>query len=306
MAPSERIALLGDTWALVRAGERTIGAFLDLCARAGGERDHAVLDELVGRLAGIEARLPGEQGRRGFQAFVEALLGPALAAEGWEPAPQERDLDRLRRAALVRAVGLVARTPAVVAEGTRRLERYLGGERGALEPNLHEPAVVMAARAGDARRFDDFRARFPAEPDPALQRRYLVALALFEDPALAAKAQELAFGDEIPLQDVAFFAAGLLANRSARDGFWGALRARWPELEKRLGAAPMLLRRVVEAVGQLPTRRHLEEAQAFFAAHPIPSARQAVEQTLERMRQEVALWERAGGEVERWIASRRR
>ncbi len=55
----------------------------------------------------------------------------------------------------------------------------------------------------------------------------------------------------------------------------------------------MLTRRVVEAIGALVERRHLEEAEAFLAAHPLEEARQAIAQTLERLRQEVSLRERA-------------
>ncbi|HEX7624261.1 MAG TPA: ERAP1-like C-terminal domain-containing protein, partial [Anaeromyxobacteraceae bacterium] len=181
---------------------------------------------------------------------------------------------------------------------------FLAGDAAALEPNLHEAAVVMAARAGDAHRFDALRARFPLEPDPAFKRRYLVGLALFEAPDLAKRSRELAFGEEIPLQDAASYLGALLANRTARDAFWLELRTRWDEVEKRIGGAPMLLRRVVEAVGQLPARRQLEEATTFFTQHPVASARQAIAQTLERMRQDVALWERAEPGVARWLDAR--
>jgi puromycin-sensitive aminopeptidase len=108
----------------------------------------------------------------------------------------------------------------------------------------------------------------------------------------------------VPLQDAASFVGGLLGNRTARDSFWQALRERWDVVHARIGGAPMLLRRVVEAVAQLPERRHLEEAEAFFAAHPLPAAKQAIAQTLERMRQEVALWERAERAVGAWLAAR--
>jgi puromycin-sensitive aminopeptidase len=301
LAPAERIGLLADEWALVRAGMRDVGSFLDLASAFGSEADYAVLDELVGRLGGIEARLLDDKVRTRFQAWVARLLGPAFAGVGWDPARDERDPDRLRRAALLRAVGLVARDAAVVAEASRRLDRFMAGDRAAVEANLHEAAVVMAARAGDDRRFDELRARFKAEADPAFQRRYLVALALFEDPALAARAREMALGDEVPLQDASSFMGGLLGNRVARDPFWQDLRQRWDVVHARVGGAPMLLRRVVEAVGQLPERRHLEEAEAFFTAHPLPAARQAIAQTLERMRQDVALWERAEPAVSRWL-----
>jgi puromycin-sensitive aminopeptidase len=180
----------------------------------------------------------------------------------------------------------------------------MAGDRQALEPNLHEPAVVMAARAGGAGLFDALRARFKTEPDPAFKRRYLVALGHFEDPALSGRAQEMALTDEIPLQDAAFFMSALLANRTGRDAFWRTLRDRWDAVLQRVGGAPMLLRRVVEAVGHLPERRHLDEAAAFFAAHPVASARQAIAQTLERMRQEVALWERAERAVGEWLRER--
>ncbi|HEX8910699.1 MAG TPA: M1 family metallopeptidase, partial [Anaeromyxobacteraceae bacterium] len=173
LAPSERIGLLADEWALVRAGVRDPAAFLDLLAAFGGEEDYAVLDELTARLGAIEARLLDERVRGDFQRFVAGLLGPGFARAGWDAAPGERDPERLRRAALLRAVALVAREPKAVAEGSRRLDLFLSGEAGALEPNLHDAAVAMASRAGDARRFEALRARFKVEPDPAFKRRYL-------------------------------------------------------------------------------------------------------------------------------------
>lgn len=305
LATSERIALLSDEWALVRAGAREVTAFLDLCAGFGAEEDHAVLDELVGRLSFVEHRLVADADRPALARFVSALLAPQLAATGWDAAPAEADVQRLRRAAAVRALGLVARDAAVIAEARGRLDRWVSGDRGALEPNLHDAAVTLVARGGDAARFDAFAALFRAETDPTFRRRWLLALASFEDPALAARGVDLAFGDAVPLQDTSSFVATLLANRTAREPFWGRLRAEWDAVHGRLRAAPMLLRRVVEAMGALVERRHLEEVEAFLAAHPLEEARQASAQTLERMRQDVALRERTQAAIGAWLAARR-
>ncbi|HEX9053040.1 MAG TPA: M1 family aminopeptidase [Anaeromyxobacter sp.] len=302
LATPERIALLSDEWALVRAGERDAGAFLDLCAGFRGEEDHAVLDELVGRLAALEHRLVPDPDRAALQAFVARLFLPQLVATGWDSAPAEADATRLRRAAAVQALGLVARDPGVVAEARARLDRWLAGDREALEPNLHDAAVTLAARTGDGARFEAFRRLFARETDPAFRRRYLLALASFEDPALAARGVELAFGDEVPLQDVASFVGALLGNRAAREGAWARVRDDWERLRGRLAQAPMLLRRVVEAMGALVERRHLEEVEAFLGSHPLDEARQAIAQTLERLRQDIALRERAGPAIGRWLA----
>ncbi|MBI5067633.1 MAG: ERAP1-like C-terminal domain-containing protein [Deltaproteobacteria bacterium] len=303
LQPSERIALLADEWALARRGDRAIGPFLDLCAAFGSETDYAVLDELVARLAAVEHRLDGAA-LEAFRGFVRGLLAPQLRAVGWDPRPGEEDGVRLRRAAVVRALGLVGRDPAVAAEARGRLDRYLAGDGAALEANLHDAAVVLAARGGDATRFDQLQARFRAEADPAYKRRYLAALTAFEEPGLARRAREQALTDAVPLQEAAPYLAGLLANRAGRDDAWAMLRERWEAVVARLGGAPMMLRRVVEALGSLPSRRHLEEVEAFLAAHPVAAARQAAAQTLERMRLDVALWERAAPEVARWLQSR--
>ncbi|MBK9518740.1 MAG: M1 family metallopeptidase [Anaeromyxobacter sp.] len=304
LGAAERVGLLSDEWALVRCGARPVEAWLDLAAACGGETDHAVLDELVARLSALDHRLVAEPDRVRFQAFVAGLLGEALGRIGWEPAPGEGDEPRLTRAALVRAVGLVARDPATAAEAAARLDRFTGGERSALEANLQDAAVAMAARAGDAARFERFQALFRAEQEPAFRRRWLLALASFEDGPLAARAIDLALGDGVPLQDWASFAAGLLANRTARDPFWARLRTEWPAVSARLANAPMLFRRVVEAVGALPERRHLEEARAFFAETPVEAARSALDQTLERLAEEVALRERCSGAIGAWLAGR--
>jgi puromycin-sensitive aminopeptidase len=304
LATAERMAILSDEWALVRAGERDVGAFLDLCGRFSGEEDHAVLDELVARLALVEHRLVADADRPALQAFVTRLFAPQLAATGWDPDGGEPDARRLRRTSAVRGLGLVGRDPATNAEARARLDRWIGGDRAALEPNLHDAAVSMAARTGDAGRFEQFRELFARETDPAFRRRWLLALAAFEDAALASRAIDLAFSEEVPLQDTASFAAALLGNRTAREPFWARLRQDWPTFQRRLAAAPMLLRRTVEALGALVERSQLDEVEAFLAAHPIEEAKQAAAQTLERMRQDVDLRERTQRAIGAWLSAR--
>jgi puromycin-sensitive aminopeptidase len=306
LAPPERIQLLSDEWALVRSGDRDLGAFLDLCAGFAGEDDHAVLDELVARLAAVEHRFVADADRPALQRFVARLFRPQLDATGWDAAPGEPDAVRLRRAAAVRALGLVAREPAVIREAVARLDRWLAGDRAALEANLHELAVTAAARSGDAARQERLRALFRAEPDPAFRRRYLMAVASFEEPALAQAGIEHLFAaaEGVPLQDVAFYLGALLGNRTARDDAWARLEREWDAFYGRVKGAPMLTRRVVEAMGAMVERRQVDAVAAFLAAHPLEEARQAIAQTLERLRQDVALRERALPVVARWLTLR--
>lgn len=301
LAPSERISLLADMWALVRAGQAPVADLLDLAARFGDEEDEAVLDELTGRLGYIESRLTEGEDQERFRRWVEQLLGGGLKKLGWQSAKGEPDRVRLRRAALVRAVGGLARSPEVLAQARPLVARMLQGDQSALDANLLDTAVGMVARAGDAALFDELSRRMPKEPDPATQRRYLMALTSFEDTKLTARAQALLFTETVKTQDVASFATGLLGNRAGRDAWWEQLQKRWQDLVTRTGAAPMLLRRVVEGLGLLRTREHLEQVKALLHANPIPEAQQATAQTLERLSQDVALRERVAPEVAAWL-----
>jgi hypothetical protein len=65
-----------------------------------------------------------------------------------------------------------------------------------------------------------------------------------------------------------------------------------------------MVRRVIEGVGSFTTREELTQARAFFAAHDVPAARQGISQTLERLGQDVDLWERIGPAVGAWLAAR--
>jgi puromycin-sensitive aminopeptidase len=252
----------------------------------------------------VEHRLLDPGARARFRTFAASLLRPSLGRAGLDAVAGDDGEALLRRAALARGLAVVARDPEVSAALVARLDRFLGGERGALEPNLHEAAVAVAARDGDEARFAALRRLAREEKDPAMLRRYRMGVALFEAPGLVRQSVEIPFGDEVPLQDLASFAGALLGNRAAATPFWERLRDRWGSFQARLGDAPLMLRRVVEGTGSFTTRRELEEARAFFAAHEVPSARQAISQTLERLSQDVELWERIGPAVGAWLASR--
>jgi len=304
LQPAERIGLLADQWALVRAGRARIADFLELVLAFGDESDHAVLDELVARLAYIEARLADGEDVEGFRRLVERLFLQRFRSMGWDPVAGETDQDRLRRAALLRAVAGVARARSVLAEAAPRVDRVLNGQRTALDPNLVDTAVAVTARDGDAELFDRLRAAFPREADPAVKRRYLLSLTAFEKPGPAERAQAMMFEPVVPLQDFHSYLHGLLANRAAREESWKLLRDRWSTVLEKTAQAPMLLRRVVEGLANLRERRHLDEARAFLEAHPVPDAQQAVAQTLERLAQDVALRERLVPEVSVWLRGR--
>ena len=126
---------------------------------------------------------------------------------------------------------------------------------------------------------------------------------MVEHPDLVPQAIASSLTETVRMQDFASYLGTLLQNRATREGAWKLIRERWEDVHKKADS-PMLLRRLVEALGALPDRPHLSEVEAFLAAHPIEGARQATAQTLERLRMDVALRERLVPEMATFLRGR--
>jgi puromycin-sensitive aminopeptidase len=258
-------------------------------------------------------RLVSDRDRPALRAAVRRMFGPELARLGWEkPAaaggarPRERDNTRQRRSALLQLVGIVTRDPAIEKEARRRIDRFLAGDDAAIDPELRATAISLAARGGDAALFRGFQRRLANESDPVLKVQLLRALTRFEDPKLAARAQDLVFAGKIPKQDLATFVAGLLANPTARGPFWQKMQREWPAFQKRLADSPKIRQRIIQAFELVPGRAGLDQVKALVAKDPPADAADTIRQTLERMELAVELEERTAPDLTSWLAPKSR
>src|SRR5260370_40071794 len=89
LSPQERISLLGDSWAAVRAGKYRMGDYLSLIQGMQQERNLSAIDILVENLSSIDRDLLDDSNREQFQTFVRNLLRPAAQELGWSSAPGE-------------------------------------------------------------------------------------------------------------------------------------------------------------------------------------------------------------------------
>ncbi len=299
----ERLALVGDQWALVRAARAPVESVLALAEALGGEPDHDVLDGVAGPLAVLDEQVlePGSPAQASLRSWIASRFGPALAALDWTAAGDEPDEVRLRRASLLRLVGGVAEAPAVLAEARRQLDRYLD-DRDALEPNLADPVASLAARVGDGALYDRYRDVAAAARTPQEQRRFLLNLSSFRTHDEIRRTLDALLTPEIPTQDVAFLLMRLFGNPAAQDDAWTFLRRRWAALRKRI--PPLMLARLVDATPALRTPQRAREVREFFRTHPLPEAARAVRQALERFRLNAELRRRTAGDVAGWLATR--
>ena len=106
--------------------------------------------------------------------------GPALDRLGWDPRPEDGELDRELRGDLIRTLGVLGDDPETqaMAREAEALSRTAGG----VDASVAAAAVEVVAFAGGEEAFEAFRARMQEAPTPQEQDRYRYALAAVPRP----------------------------------------------------------------------------------------------------------------------------
>lgn len=302
LSAPERVSLIDDEWALVRAGRHTVADYLTLAAEYGREHASGVLSEVTDRLAFIHEYLTTAATRAPFQAFIRTLLRPIFSELGFAVAPADTDDRRALRAAVIDVLGTTAEDPDVIAQARSALDRSLAGGPG-LDPTLAGAVVRTAASHGDAKLFDALTAAADRATSPEDQYRYLNALADFRDPALIDRGLQRALSPAMRSQDAAVYLAAFLRNPAARDRAWAFVKQHWPALEPKVTIVGGDTR-IVAALGSFCDARSRDDITSFFAVHTLPGAVRTLEQTIERVNNCLELRATQTAAVAGWLAAR--
>ena len=302
LTAAERLSLVDDEWALVRAGRHSVADYLTLAAGHGREHTSGVLDNVAHGLGFVRDYLTSTAMRERFTGFVRSLLRPLYDELGFTAAAGDGDDRRTLRATVIGALGILGDDPDVVSRARAAVDRALAG--GASADATTAAAVVrVAARHGDARLFDALYAAAERASDPDEHYRYLYALGDFRDPALVERGLALAPTPQIRTQDTALYLAQFFANPDARGRALSFVMDNWTALAPKVtvfGGDTTLVR----VMGTFCDAAAADRIRTFFAAHPLPAAARSLEQTQEEIANCVAVREKQTPAVAEWLASR--
>ncbi len=288
----ERYGLVDDLWAAVAAGTASAPDFVRFTEGFTWEDDLAVWQVSLQGLGWCDRFLEGDA-REGFRAFIQRLVAPALDRLGWDARDGDPDLVRALRGALLQGLGILGADPNAEA-AARELESEARAGKP-VDPALAAAAVSVVARSGDMEDYARFAELAQGAGTPQEQLRYLYALPLFRTAEAMDRTLAAALDGTIRTQNAPFVLAFATVNREQGARAWAFIKQHWAELTTRL-PSPLIIR-MADGVRYLTLPEQAVDAQAFFAANPIPQAAKGVEQLLERQRVAVALHARAEADL---------
>jgi puromycin-sensitive aminopeptidase len=270
----ERAVLLGDTWALVRAGERTVADMLALASGLSTQVEPSTWDAVDQALGFLDraTELDGDV-RELLAARTRALLTPVFATLGWDPVEGEDERAQVLRATLVRRLGTTGAEPSIRTEAAARFDA------GVVEGDLAHAIVAIVnamRRPGD---FDEMLRRFKEAKDPQTEERYRQGLAGVADEALCLRLFETCF-DEFRMQDAPIVVARLVMNAIGGRAVWEVLTSQWDDYLERIPLS-MHFTFAIGLAFQVTDVAFASRAVEFHRAHPLVAGQTRVEQALE-------------------------
>jgi aminopeptidase N/puromycin-sensitive aminopeptidase len=272
----ERIGLLGDRWALMRAGEGSVGEILDLALAVKADPNARVIESALGKIRAIDAQIATDDDRERLNAVVRREFGAVYAAMGKGGRHDSDDREELRET-LFEALGR-AGDPAVLAEAASVTQALFAGQRSADTP-LADAAVALTVAKGDAAMYEKLLRVAQTASDPDLKEEALRTLTRFQRPELVERTLQLALSDEVRSQDSWTLIALLLARRQTQDVAWAFVQQHWAEIERKATANSRV--RIVEATGSFCTVKLRDEVTSFFATHPVASTERTLAKSID-------------------------
>ena len=302
LSAPERVSLVGDEWALMRAHHHSIADYLTLASGFGREQTSGVLAMVTQRLDYAREYLTTESSRPRFEAFTRTLVRPLFEQLGFAPKAADTDEQRQLRAVVIETLGTSGEDADVIARSRAALDRALGG--GApLDATLAGPIVAVASEHGDATLYAALKAASDRATAPDEHYRYLYALTNFRDPALVDRGLEYALSPELRRQDAAIYMGQFFGNSAARTRAWSFVNAHWAELEPKLAIAGSDTN-FVGSLSAFCNAGARDDIRKFFAAHPLPGTARTLDQTIERINNCIDLRERQTDTLAKWVTSR--
>jgi aminopeptidase N/puromycin-sensitive aminopeptidase len=301
LTPAERIALQNDIWASIRVGREPVGDYLAFAQGLQGDRNRAVLEDILGRLDYIGEYIPNDSDRDQFRAWIRQYLNPIVKEVGWEAKAGESDEQKTLRSRIVSALGVNGRDPDALAKAREIADKALA-DPASVDHQLAGSALALAAINGDEAFYNKLMAALKATKSPEEYYAYFYTLPQFENQQLLERTLQFAISPDVRSQDALGLISSALANREGEKLAWEFVRQHWSEIEKAGG--PFASAQIVGATSNFCDVKMRDQVSEFFDAHKNAAGERTYRQTIEHINNCIDLKSQQEPQLASWLGQK--
>ncbi|MEO6872734.1 MAG: M1 family metallopeptidase [Chthoniobacterales bacterium] len=295
---ADKVNLLSDSWALVKADRGSIADYFQLVEAVRADDNLAVWEQITDALSYIDGLYRGSNDRAAYQAYARSILNPVFDRVGWEPQPNEKATTGLLRVELISILGEFG-DPAVRAGARSRFEKFLGDPK-TLVPALRPAVFDVVARSADRKTWDQLHQLGLTTKNAGEKGTYYHALAL--SPDFTAEALALSLGTELPATRAARLVASVSLEGEKPALAWKFLQKNRTALDAKLDSLGEINFLPQVASGFNEAAR-ADELEAYARKTLPPGAHNPIDKAAEGIRFRADFKARLLPEIAKWIAA---
>lgn len=302
LSPEERISLLGDMWAQVRADKMSVGDYLTLAAAVKDDPSAAVIRTALGAVETIDTRIASTDAEHdALAAWVRKNFKPAyekLGAASDSDTPDKKEL----RSTLFGYLGTVGKDPDVIAEARQVAEKYLA-DPSSVEGTFAQTATGIAAVNGDPAFFDQLQKTFESSANPQLQETALRLLAVFKNQSLEHQTLDYTVSGKVRNQDATIELLIMLQGRETRDEAWQYIQQNWDKVQAQLTTSMGAY--LVGATGSFCSAEARDQVESFFSTHKVAASERSLTRAKNQINDCIELRSAQGPKLQEWMAAQK-
>ncbi|VEU39903.1 unnamed protein product [Pseudo-nitzschia multistriata] len=292
-SPSDRVGLIQDAYALVKANQiMSPESLMKLLAAYKDEDDYVVWKGIASSLSGLDSVLSAdEEMYSNFTKFAKKLVLPLVDKVGWEAKPEDGHLTSLLRGLMINLLCKFCSDDANVAqEANNKCVAFFEDpieNAKVLSPDIKEYVFMIYLKNGGQKEYDTVKAYYNVAKDNAERKLVLNSLGSIGDPKLKLETLDWTTSGEIKLQDF-FYAIGSvsISGKEGRTITWEYFQEHHERLKGMVGTAnPSLMDAcIVYSCGRFASLEKADEVEAFFKENEYPKNERRIAQMIEAMR----------------------
>ncbi|WP_158748646.1 M1 family metallopeptidase [Acidobacterium sp. S8] len=298
----ERISLLGDVWAQVRADKMAVGDYLNLVTAVKDDSNSAVIRTALGAVSTVDRQIAAtDDEREALATWVRKNFKPAyekLGEASDSDTPEKKEL----RASLFGFLGTIGNDADVIAQAKQMADKYLT-DPSSVEATIGQTATGVAAIHGDAAFFDRLQKTFETSDNPQLQETALRLLAQFKDQSLERRALDYTVSGKVRNQDSAIQLLIMLQGRDTSDQAWQYIQQNWDKVQAQLTTS--MGSYLVGGTGSFCSADVRDQVQSFFSTHKVPASERALVRAKDQINDCIELRSDQEPKLKEWIAAQK-
>ncbi len=300
LTPEERIALVGNEWALMRVGLHGVGDYLALGGQFKDTPGAVLLTNFASHLEFINQYLVTEADRPQFQAWVRNTFSPVLQQVGSTPKPNESPEVKQKRAVLYTLLGNLANDPSVIEQARSITQQYMKDPKS-VDGTLSRAAIAVAARHGDPQLYAEFKAKLKEQgKSPEEYYRYFYGLADFPQSDLIQQTLDWTLTPDVRGQDL-YVLLSLIGNPNGETLTWDFMRSHYDDIVKKTGGGLGGAGIFQYAVPNFCDAQKREQVEQFFQQHPMPGTERLQKEAIESIGSCISLREQQSPKLAAWL-----